>query len=174
MHPDAIRTFWVEYEGSKKLLGMSFLQEVEWFNVTLIDEKELEIAKDFSIFPMLCLLFLVILIFVAGALHFLIIKPLEKLKSSMQRVEKGNYAVDLSPLGSAEIEALSQEFIKMISYIRANNVTLEEKIQERTKGLMQSEAKLNTILTVWMRLSTSKMFSIVMRMPINERVSIWA
>lgn len=145
-HPDDIRTFWVEYEGSKKLLGMSFLQEVEWFNLTLIDEKELEIAKDFSIFPILCLLFLVILIFVAGALHFLIIAPLEKLKSSMQRVEKGNYEVDLAPLGSAEIEALSQEFIKMIAYIRTNNVALEEKIQERTKGLMQSEAKLNTIL----------------------------
>ena len=145
-HPDAIRTFWVEYEGSKKLLGMSFLPEVEWFNLTLIDEEELQIAKDFSIFPMLCLLFLVILILVAGALHFLIIKPLEKLKSSMQWVEKGNYEVDLSPLGSAEIEALSQEFIKMIAYIRANNVALEEKIQERTKGFMQSEAKLNTIL----------------------------
>lgn len=145
-HPDTIRTFWVEYEGSKKLLGMSFLSEVEWFNVTLIDEKELQIAKDFSIFPMLCLLFLVIVILVAGALHFLIIKPLEKLKSSMQRVEKGNYEVDLTPLGSAEIEALSQEFIKMIAYIRTNNVALEEKIQERTKGLMQSEAKLNTIL----------------------------
>lgn len=145
-HPEDIQTFWVEYEGSKKLLGMSYLQEVEWFNLTLIDEKELEIVKDFSIFPIFCLLFLVVLIMVALALHILIINPLEKLKSSMLSVEKGNYEVDLAPLASPEFEALSQEFMKMIAFVRSNNLALEEKVQERTKGLMQSEAKLNTIL----------------------------
>ena len=146
VHPEAIRTFWVEYRGSKKLLGMSCLPEIEWFNLTLIDEKELEIIKDFSIFPMLCLLFLVISGVVGIALHLLIIRPLSTLKASMKSVEEGNYEVDLVPVGSAEIEELSREFMKMIAYVRTNNLELEDKIKERTLGLLQSEAKLNTIL----------------------------
>ena len=145
-HPKAIRTFWVEYDGVKKLLGMSYLAEIDWFNLTLIDEKELEIIKDFSIFSVLCVLFLIILVVVAVALHLLIIRPLSKLKASMQSVEEGNYELDLTPVGSAEIEELSREFMKMIAYVRTNNLELEDKIKERTLGLMQSEAKLNTIL----------------------------
>ena len=146
VHQEAIRTFWVEYGGTQKLLGMSYLPDIEWFSLTLIDETELEIIKDFSIFPVLCLLFLIILIAVALALHFLIIRPLGELKASMQNVEKGNYEVDLIPVKSAEIEELSREFMKMIAYVRTNNLELEDKIKERTLGLLQSEAKLNTIL----------------------------
>lgn len=146
-HPEVIKTFWVQYDGARKLLGMSYLKEIDWFNLTLIDEQELKIVKDFSIFPVLCILFLVIVLGVALALHLLIIRPLSKLKASMQSVEAGNYELDLACAGqSAEFEELSHEFRKMITYVRTNNSALEEKIKERTSGLIQSEAKLNTIL----------------------------
>ena len=145
-HPDDIRTFWVEYDGRKKLLGVSYLKEVDWFSLTLIDDKELEIIKDFSILPMLSILFLVALIAVSIELHSLILDPLKKLKLSMRKILSGNYEVDLKPVGTAEIEELSKQFIAMIEYVRANNIALEEIVQERTKGLLQSEAKLNTIL----------------------------
>lgn len=145
-HPQEIRTLIVEYGGSKKLLGISYLEEIDWFSLTLIDAKELEVIKDFSILPMLSVLFLVALIIVGIELHTLILNPLEKLKSSMQKIEHGQYEIDLKPLGSAEIEELSKQFIAMIEYVRDNNRALEEKIKERTKGLLQSEAKLNTIL----------------------------
>ena len=145
-HPDDIRTFWVEYDGRKKLLGVSYLKEVDWFSLTLIDDKELEIIKDFSILPMLSILFLVALIAVSIELHSLILDPLKKLKLSMRKIQSGNYEVDLKPVGTAEIEELSKQFIAMIEYVRANNIALEEIVQERTKGLLQSEAKLNTIL----------------------------
>lgn len=145
-HPDEIRTFWVEYDGRKQLLGMSYLQEVDWFSLTLIDEKELEIIKDFSILPMLSILFLVALIAVSIELHTLILNPLSKLKRLMQKIEHGQYEIDLRPIGTAEIEDLSKQFIAMIEYVRSNKIALEEIVQERTKGLLQSEAKLNTIL----------------------------
>lgn len=64
----------------------------------------------------------------------------------MRKIQSGNYEVDLKPVGTAEIEELSKQFIAMIEYVRANNIALEEIVQERTKGLLQSEAKLNTIL----------------------------
>lgn len=145
-HPDDIRTFWVEYDGRKQLLGMSYLKEVDWFSLTLIDEKELEIIKDFSILPMLSILFLVALFAVSIELHTLILNPLEKLKKLMQKIEHGQYEIDLRPVGTAEIEDLSKQFIAMIEYVRSNNSALEEVVKERTKGLLESEAKLNTIL----------------------------
>lgn len=119
---------------------------MDWFSLTLIDDKELEIIKDFSILPMLSILFLVALIAVSIELHSLILDPLKKLKLSMRKIQSGNYEVDLKPVGTAEIEELSKQFIAMIEYVRANNIALEEIVQERTKGLLQSEAKLNTIL----------------------------
>lgn len=145
-HPDEIRTFWVEYGGGKKLLGMSYLKEIDWFSLTLIDAKELAVIKDFSILPMLSVLFLIALVVVGVALHTLILNPLEKLKTSMQKIGHGQYEIDLSPVGSAEIEELSKQFIAMIEYVRANKSALEATVQERTLGFKQSEAKLNTIL----------------------------
>lgn len=144
--PDEIRTFWVEFDGRKQLLGMSYLKEVDWFSLTLIDEKELEVIKDFSILPMLSILFLVALIAVSIELHTLILNPIGKLKKLMQKIEHGQYEIDLRPVGTAEIEDLSKQFIAMIEYVRTNNIALEETVQERTKGLLESEAKLNTIL----------------------------
>lgn len=145
-HPDEIRTVWVEYNGTKELLGLSYLQAIDWFSLTLIDAKELEVVKDFSIFPMLSALFLIALIAVGSKLRTLILNPLSQLKTKMQAIEHGHYEIDLPPVGSAEIKDLSKQFIAMIEYVRSNNRALEEKIQERTLGLMQSEAKLNTIL----------------------------
>ena len=145
-HPDDIRTLWVDYDGSTKMLAMSYLKEVEWFSLTLIDASELSVMKDFSIFPMLSFLFFVAFIAVGIELHTLVLNPLNRLKVIMQKIEHGHYEIDLRPIGTAEIEDLSKQFIKMIEYVRANNQALEMKIQERTQGLMQSEEKLNTIL----------------------------
>ncbi|QIR75648.1 diguanylate cyclase domain-containing protein [Sulfurospirillum diekertiae] len=145
-HPDEIRTIWVEYGDVKKLLGLTYLHEIDWFSLTLIDAKELDAVKDFSIFPLLSALFLIALIAVGYQLRTLILNPLNRLKTNMQAIEHGHYEIDLHPVGSAEIKDLSQQFSTMIEYVRSNNRALEEKIQERTLGLMQSEAKLNTIL----------------------------
>ena len=145
-HPEEIRTVWVEYDGSKKLLGMAYLKEIEWFSLTLIDAKELEIVKDFSILPMLSVLFLVALVAVGIELHALILNPINVLKTSMQKIEHGSYELELEPIGSDEIKELSKQFITMVEYVRDNNKALEEKVQERTLSLVQSEAKLNTIL----------------------------
>ena len=125
---------------------MSYLKEIDWFSLTLIDSKELAVIKDFSILPMLSILFLIALVVVGITLHTLILNPLEKLKTSMQKIGHGHYEIDLSPVGSAEIEELSKQFIAMIEYVRANKSALEATVQERTLGFKQSEAKLNTIL----------------------------
>lgn len=144
--PESVETLWVDFEGKKRLLGIAYLKEIGWFNLTLIDSDELMFIKNATVLPMLSLLFLASLLCVGLALNFLVLDPLSKLKVKMQRIQQGDYSVDLSSVGTAEIADLSEHFTQMINYVRANNVALEDRIKERTLGLMQSEAKLNTIL----------------------------
>jgi len=144
--PDDIKTLWVEFEGKKHLMGIAYLKEINWFSLTLIDSKELAILKDFTILPMLSILFFVALLAVGLALHTLVLNPLDQLKTSMQHVEHGDYDVAFSRIGSAEIAALAEQFKQMVQHVKETNNALEAKVKERTEGLMQSEKKLNTIL----------------------------
>lgn len=144
--PEKIGTLWVNFEGKKSLLGIAYIQEIGWFSLTLIDAGELTFITNFTVLPILSLLFLVSLICVGLALNFLVLGPLSKLKVKMQRIQQGDYSTDLSSVGTSEIADLSEHFTQMINYVRANNLALEDRIKERTLGLMQSEAKLNTIL----------------------------
>lgn len=144
--PEKIGTLWVTFEGKKSLLGVAYIKEIGWFSLTLIDAGELTFITNFTVLPILSLLFLASLICVGFALNFLVLEPLSKLKVKMQRIQQGDYSADLSSVGTSEIADLSEHFTQMISYVRANNLALEDRIKERTLGLMHSEAKLNTIL----------------------------
>jgi len=145
-YPNDIQTLWVGYEGKKQLMGIAYLPEINWFSLTLIDSKELALFKDDTLLPMLSILFLLAMIAVGVAFHALILDPLNQLKISMQQVEQGNYTMTFSPIGSAEIAALSEQFKRMVQHVQETNNALEAKVKERTEGLMQSEQKLNTIL----------------------------
>lgn len=146
MYPSRFKTLWVDAFGKKQLLGIMYIPEIHWYSLTLIDAKELQLFKDFTIFPMLSALFLLALIIVGIELNSLILSPLNKLKEAMRAVEQGQYEVELCLIGTAEISDLAQQFRTMIRYVRATNEALEQKVQERTKTLTQNEQKLNTIL----------------------------
>ena len=144
---EEIRTLWVSFEGKKRLLGLSYLKEVGWFNMTLIDSNELLLVNKFSIISILSVLFFISLLAVGLALNNLVLAPLNELKKRMKQLNEGDYEVEI-PLvvGDDEIASLSRQFKEMVDYVRANNKALEAKVQERTHGLVQSEKKLNIIL----------------------------
>ena len=144
---EQIRTLWVNFEGKKKLLGLSYLKEIGWFNMTLIDSDELVLINKFSIISILSVLFFISLLAVGLALNNLVLSPLNELKKRMKQLNEGDYEVAMpSVIGDDEIASLSRQFKEMVDYIRANKKALEAKVQERTHGLMQSEKKLNIIL----------------------------
>ena len=141
----AIKTFWVTFQGKKKLLGMSYLEELNWYSITLIDAKELTLVDTFSMISMLSVLFLLTFTAVGITLHKVVLAPIEKLKKGMQGVQKGAYA--LEPIaGSDEISELSHHFKAMVEHIERHNQALEQTVRERTQGLIESEQKLRTIL----------------------------
>lgn len=144
--PDTVETLWCEIEGRKQLVGIAYLGEIGWYSISIIDPEQLMIVNNLYIFVALSLLLLVTLVVLNRMHNQLLIKPLNRLKEVMSQIEQGDRSVELSVIGSSEIAELSQQFNRMIEYVRLNNSELENKIKERTQGLEQSEQKLNTIL----------------------------
>ena len=144
--PNAIKTLWVEHEGKQRLLGIAYLEELGWYNLTLIDSQELIFIHSVSMLPILSILFLLSLGAVGFALQRFVLLPLSRLKKRMQNVREGDYESELHFSGTDEIAQLSEEFRQMLRFVEQNKQALEGIVLERTMGLVESEKKLNTIL----------------------------
>lgn len=144
--PESIKTLWVRYKDKEHLLGIAYLQELGWYSLTLINPQELIFVHTFSIMPILSILFLIALMTVGFSLQHFVLFPIERLKKRMQHVRKDAYETTLPSQKGDEIVQLSHEFKQMLHFVEANKHALEEKVKERTLGLVESEKKLNTIL----------------------------
>ena len=144
--PNSIQTLWVDFEGKKQLLGMAYLPEIGWFSLTLINPTELTLLHGSSLFLILSAAFLGVLVIVGMSSNIFFIRPLNQLKQMMRQIEHGEYNLKLTLVGSGEIKELSEQFKHMVEYVHTTNLALEEKIQERTRGLMESEQKLHVLL----------------------------
>lgn len=144
--PESVKTLWVTYEGKKQLLGVAYLPEIGWFSLTLIESKELTLLASIPIFKILSIVFLIAFLIVGWVSHWLFLEPLNHLKKMMHRIEQGDYTLNPSIVGSGEIAELSLQFKHMVEVVQNTNLELETKIQERTRGLLESEQKLTTVL----------------------------
>jgi diguanylate cyclase (GGDEF)-like protein/PAS domain S-box-containing protein len=136
-----VATLWVTFEGKKHLLGIAYLPEIGWFDLTLIDSNSLMLLNDIHIAPLLILIFLAALFAVGVMLHRLVLKPIYKLGKSVEQVEQGNYEIDPPQLGSGEIAHLSAQFRAMVAVVRNTKRELEEKVVQRTEQLSQELAE---------------------------------
>lgn len=142
---NTVKTVWVTIDGKKQLVGIVYLSEINWYNLTIIDADELVIIDNMVVFGILTVLLLSVLIVLNRVYHRLLIKPINQLKFQMKRIENGENDLELPTIGEGEIAELSRQFKTMIEYVRENNRRLEDKIQERTAVLAHSEKKFRTL-----------------------------
>ncbi|MFA5825172.1 MAG: diguanylate cyclase [Gallionellaceae bacterium] len=126
----------VDYMGQKHLLGVAFLPEIGWFDLTLMDDHSLNLFDDLLIWPILfgCAL-LIALLTVGWALRKWILAPIAVLRASTDKIRNGNFALDPPIAGTGEIAHLSQSFERMARFVIDSNRNLEEKVRERTEEL---------------------------------------
>ncbi len=133
-----ITTLWVDYRDEKHLLGIAYLPEIDWYDLTLIDQKSLMLLHGFAWLPTAFgALFLFALLLLDYFMRKWILRPLSRLQESMQQVQQGNYDIELPPVGTGEIAALSEAFGKMLTFVRNSNQELERKVKERTEALQR-------------------------------------
>ncbi len=128
-------TLWVTFEGKKYLLGVSYLPEIDWFDLTLMDARELRLLHDLTAIPLLlAAMFLVALIALWVMLQRLVLRPVAQLQSYVDD-EHTHFKFEPSAAGSGELAQLTQRFRKMGEFVRNASHDLESKIKQRTEEL---------------------------------------
>ena len=126
----------VESDGRRTLLGIAFVPEIGWYEITLLD---LDVLMPVAAFTPVAVAFvltlLVSLILVHLLLRRLILDPLGKLELAMLRVRDGDLSPAPLPQARGEIGRLTQHFDAMSGAIRAHTAELEAKVRERTEAL---------------------------------------
>jgi diguanylate cyclase (GGDEF)-like protein len=135
-NPELPQVFWVTYEGEKHLLGLAYLPEIGWYDLTLMDKQSLALVKDKWLAPLLfCVAFLLALIAMGYALQRWVLKPISLLQESTDKIHHGDFDINPQIWGSGEISKLSRSFVSMAKYINDMNRELEGKVKERTGQL---------------------------------------
>lgn len=132
----SVTNLWVEFRGSRCLLGVAWLPELGWYDLTLVDQQNLVVLKGLSFVPYaLGALFLMVLLILGFALHQWVLMPLLALKRATDDVQGGNFEA-LPPLvGSGEVRDLARSFRHMVTAVRTSHRELEARVKERTEAL---------------------------------------
>lgn len=132
-----VATLWVTFKGERYLLGVSYLPEIGWFDLTLMHPKTMLSTNILLFVPLLFGLALVLSLLLVGWLvHRWILWPIGRLHASMAEIQLGNYQVDLPVIGKGEISDLSRQFTDMVEVVRDTRNGLEDKIRQRTEELL--------------------------------------
>lgn len=131
-----IPVFFVEIDGRMHLIGLTYIKEIDWYNVSTLDISSV-IGKN-HFFPFAGLLVFSLLIF-AVFLYFLlnrfVFNRIETLDESVRGFAKGVVPDYPGNLVNDEVGNLEDGFKKMVEVVKANTDDLELRVIERTKEL---------------------------------------
>ncbi len=134
--PGQIETLWVEYQGARRLLGVAWIPELGWYDLTLMDEQSLTVLRDFGWVPwVFVLLFLMAMVVFGVFLNRWVLIPVKRLHEAMSRIQEGDEKLEPPIVGKGEVESLAVAFRHMVEKVRNTNQELERKVQERTEAL---------------------------------------
>lgn len=132
-----VATVFVNVNGTRHLTGVTYLPEIDWFEITLLD---LDVLLPFSEFTGLLAVYgmtlVGLLILFNLAIRHYVLTPLKQLDKAMSLVEGGQDSLQaLSQLGTGEIKHLMHRFVDMAQAVSQARRELESKVQERTATL---------------------------------------
>ncbi|MEW6490014.1 MAG: HAMP domain-containing protein [Thermodesulfobacteriota bacterium] len=137
--------------GGGHLIGLTYLSEIGWFNVTFLDTEQM--LGDGRFVP-LALLLLGALLVLSGALTVtlkrLVLDRVARLELSMGEVARGAMpALSAPPTAGAgdEMGRLEEGFRRMAEAVREHTELLEGKVQTRTRELARQNEALRQALT---------------------------
>ncbi|MDH2915817.1 MAG: diguanylate cyclase [Gallionella sp.] len=126
----------VTFKGEKYWLGIAYLPEIDWFDLTLMDSNKLKLLHGFGwISLFFTTLFLLVMLLLGILLHRWILKPIYKIKIASDEIQRGNFETERQIVGTGEIAALSRSFWQMVEFVHQTNDKLERKVKERTEDL---------------------------------------
>lgn len=130
-------TTFVDMHGSRQLVGLVYLPEIDWYKITLID---LSIFLPVSHFTKIVVVFiatlLIALMLMNLVLNRLVLNPISELDKALVLFEKGqNPKSEITNRRRGELGRVINHFIQMADAVLQSKRDLELKVQERTAEL---------------------------------------
>ncbi|MHB8870612.1 MAG: cache domain-containing protein [Thermoleophilia bacterium] len=142
-----VETLFARLSGQEYLIGLTYVEEIGWFNVTLMDTGRMIGVDRFVPFALLLLAALVI---TSGALivtlNGLVFRRVHRLDSWVRESAEGVVALPPSPGTRDELGTLEQGFQQLAQSVRKNTEQLEASVAARTRELAEKNENLEKAL----------------------------
>ncbi len=139
----AVESFPLSIDGRTHLVAATFMPELGWFNLTLVDPSKAFGAGQFlPVIAVLAAALLAIMALVTVMLNRTVLNPLLELTRSAKRMAEGRYDVSVASDRGDEIGELTRAFRRMAGTVRDHTALLERRVRERTEELTVANAQL--------------------------------
>lgn len=134
---DTVLSKYVKFNGSKYLAGITYIPEIDWYEITLYDVGKLLSIRDLSgIILAFIFTLAVTLITYHFSLRRYVLSPVLMIESAINRMKNGDYTGFHSlNENDGEFGRLMNSFEEMAHSVRETTVYLEKKVAERTEEL---------------------------------------
>lgn len=137
------KTLYLTLGGKSYLAAISYLKEIHWFDLVLVDPAQYVSSRDFlPILAVLILSSLAVVLILGFLLNRLVLAPLSGLAKSSDEIARGNFNTRIPVRSNDEIGSLTRSFNIMTEMVRDYTQNLETKVKERTEDLARSNRKL--------------------------------
>lgn len=122
--------------GERMLVGVGYLDQLDWFNVTLMDVDAIVGKRTFAPIGVLIAL---LMLSAVGLITFLfkrsVLDRLALAETSLERIESGDFPPAMQAGRGDEIGRLAHALNRMAAAVRDNTGQLEEMVRQRTEQL---------------------------------------
>lgn len=134
---DKVLTIPVQLDGRRYLVGLSRLESIDWYEVTLLDLGVLLPFSQFTaVLAVYALSMAAMLILFSLAMNHYVIRPIGRLEYAMANFEQGKQVPpDLPAYGTGEIRRLMRRFTELADVVTEARLDLESKVRQRTMEL---------------------------------------
>jgi signal transduction histidine kinase len=152
--PGSVSTLFMNIEGQRQLVGLAYVKEIGWYNVTVMDLDKIISSSHFLPLALLVLVSIVITVaIIGGVLNRVVLAPIAKLDTSVQAMKEGDYRIDIKVDSNDEIGRLAANFTNMadnvnnaIERISRAHVAAESANMSKSEFLANMSHELRTPL----------------------------
>lgn len=134
----AVKSAFVQVDGKETLIGIGYLEQLGWFNVTLMDVDTIIDRRLFlPIAGLLVAVITLVVIVLMVVFKKAVLDRISRVERAVRRVREGDFEAvkTLRDDRTDEIGRLSTAFSEMASAVDENTRMLEQRVAERTQEL---------------------------------------
>lgn len=138
-----VAAFPLEINGKHVLAAVSFMRDIGWYNIVLVDISHVLRTGIFLPITLVSVMsLLIVIIVIAYQINRMVLNPLGLLTTASHEVAQGNYDITLAVSRNDEIGSLTKSFNTMTATVLNHTANLEENVRIRTAELTLANVKL--------------------------------